>query len=274
MGSDWLELLDRVLRPARPGLSRCLAERSRHLERGRDADAARALELSACEQRIIEARAAVFAAADGVVSAGMTELERQWRRLARLRAEQGMMELWASLSPASWIDHKRFRDSPPARWLDAAVALAADVEGVERAEQAVVALRLRLAPFGKQLAGHVRWRLLEQDPEPIGALLAGALRAARDACPAPQRATLLERGRHAERVVLAAALERLPDRPLLARDVAHAAQVDCVWRLAGLPERENPVGALRALWQTGYVLSEVEPACITLELPPLSASAH
>ena len=273
MGSDWLELLDCVLRPARPALGRCLAECDRYLEQQRSQRELLARELADCEQRINQARAAVFEAADGVVGARMTELEREWRQLSRRRHDAGVMDLWASLAPSSWLDRKRFRDSPPALWLDAAVALAADAENVERAERAVLLLRSRLAPFGSRLGQSVRWRMVEQDPEPIAPLLEGALSAAMRACPAPQRTALLERAQRVEQRVLAAALERLAARPLLARDIAHAALVDCVWRSAALSDDSNPVAALRALWQTGYVLSDVDAKGVTLELPPLPVLA-
>jgi hypothetical protein len=273
MGSDWLELLDCVLRPARPGLVRCLAECDRYLEQQRSQRELRARELADCEQRINQARAAVFRAADGVVGARMTELERQWRQLSRRRNDSGVMDLWAGLVPFSWVDRKRFRDSPPELWLDAAVALAADVENVERAERAVLLLWSRLAPFGERFWPPVRWRMVEQDPEPIAPLLAGALSAATQAIPAPQRAGLIERAERVEQRVLTAALERLPARPLLARDIAHAAWVDCMWRFAALADDASPVAALRALWQTGYVLSDIDARGVTLELPPLPVLA-
>ena len=45
----------------------------------------RAMALADCERRINEARAAIFAADDGVVSKRMTELEREWRELSARR---------------------------------------------------------------------------------------------------------------------------------------------------------------------------------------------
>src|SRR6187549_1515597 len=109
MRDAWLHLLDSVLRPGRPRLERCLRERERHLEAQRAVAEDRARAIARCEARIETARARVFANNDGIVTSWMTELEREWRRLARRDPERGLMDLWARVAPPAWIDRKRWR---------------------------------------------------------------------------------------------------------------------------------------------------------------------
>ena len=83
MRDSWLGLVDAMFCPERPHLERCLRERDHHLAARRLVDEERARAIARCEARIEEARADVFAANDGVVTARMTDLEREWRMLAR-----------------------------------------------------------------------------------------------------------------------------------------------------------------------------------------------
>ena len=68
MQTAWLQILDCVLRPERPEMERCLAERERHLAARRLRAEEQARALANCERRIQDARALVLAADDGVVS--------------------------------------------------------------------------------------------------------------------------------------------------------------------------------------------------------------
>ncbi len=269
MRDPWPEILDCVLRPARPHLARCLIERDRHVSVRRRLADDRARAVAACEHRIHVARAAVFAANDGVVGSHMTDLEREWRTLARPDPEAGLMDLWARLVPTSSIDRKRWRAGPTAGWLDAAIGFAADLENVESAERAVDALREALAVYGTAVGTRVRWRPLGTDVGCAVALLANALDAARDACPPRHRAAILDRAHELEHRVRDAALARWPDRPRLALDLAHAASVDAVCHAASIDGSANPVTALRSLWKTGYLLAEVNASEVVLEFPAL-----
>lgn len=271
MRDSWLELVDSVLRPSRPHLARCMQEREPCLAARRRLTEARARQRSMCEARIEGARTAVFAADDGVVTARMTDLEREWRVLSRLDPDAGLMDLWVSIAPASWIDRKRFRDSAPAERLDAALALAADPEGVVAAESAVEALRFALAPWRRPIGQRIRWRFFERDGQNAAELLSEPLRAALEAVAVHDTAgVVLARGRRLEHDVHEAAIARLPERAGLARDLAHAAFVEHVWRASSLVgERPDPVAPLRALWKAGYVLSNVTDSDVTLELPRL-----
>jgi hypothetical protein len=233
----------------------------------------RARAIADCERRINDARRAVFETNDGVVTSRMTDLEREWRRHSRQDPEDGLMDFWARIAPASWIDRKRWRGCAPASRLEAAIALAADAENVEAAEEALGLLRSTLAAHGISVGARIRWRWFERDAETIAVLLREPLRAAREACPAVDRAAIFEHARRFEHGIVQAALCRIVERPLLARDIGHAAFVDFVWRAASLSEARNPVAALRALWKTGYILSDVDASTVTLEIPPLDAFA-
>ncbi len=265
MRESWLGLVDRILLPARPGLERCLEERERHLASRRLVDEARARALAECEQRIEAARAKVFAANDGVVTAQMTSLEREWRRLSRPDPEAGLMDLWARIAPPTWIDRKRFRSGDATARLDAAVLLAADVDGVEAAEGAAGSLREALGAWGVPVGSRIRWRVLGDDCDCSTELLAEPLRLASEGL----RPAVLEHADQLEREVYQAMSAQRPDRPLLARSVARAAFVDAVCRAAARDDRPDPVAPLRALWTTGYVLADVGPSEVTLAIPPL-----
>jgi hypothetical protein len=269
MRSSWQKVVGAALRPARPHLARCLAEREHHLTARRLAAEERAGTIKNCERRIESCRAAVFAANDGVVPALMTDLEREWRRLSRRDPEAGLMDLWARIAPASWIDRKRWRDTDAALRLDAAIALAADADGVEAAEAAIGSLRAALAAWGTPFGSRVRWRLGEQDSEHASTLYAEPLRAAWAACRRGTEPVVLERATCLQQDVHHAALARFPTRPLLARDLAHAAFVDLVWRAASLADLPNPVTPLCDFWKTGYALATIDASGVTLEIPAL-----
>jgi hypothetical protein len=274
---SWLELVDSVLRPARAGLERCLAAREPLVATRALVSEERGRAIARCVAEIERLRTAVFEAQDGVVTARMTELEREWRRLARPDPDAGCMDLWARIAPPSWIDRKRWRDSEPraqARF-DAVTALAADVEGVEAAESAVLAWRLALAAFATPIGARVRWRAFEHDAGVITPLLAEPLRLARAALSVVGAETVVvERAQPLQREVHAAMLARFPERPALAQEVAHAAFVDGLWRAAAVAGRPDPVAPLRALWMTGYVLAAVDASTVTVELPPLPPLAQ
>jgi len=211
----------------------------------------------------------VLAENDGIVTSWMTDLEREWRTLSRSDPDGRLMDLWARVAPLSWIDRKRWRDSDPAVQVDAAIALAADVEGVEAAESAIDALRVALAAWGTPIGPRIRWRSFEHDSECTAEWLAAPLREACEALSAGGlESVVLERAQHLERDILEAALVRFPERALLASGLAHAALVDCVLRAASLA-RPNPVTALCAIWTKGYVLSAIGTSGVTVEIPPL-----
>jgi hypothetical protein len=263
-------LVDSVLRPARPHLERCLREREMHLAARRAFVEERARAIANCRARIEDARAAVFAANDGVVTSRMGELEREWRMLSRPDPDDGLMDLWARVAPLSWIDRKRWRDSEPARRIDAAIALAADAGGVEAAESAIGSLRVALAPWGTSIGSRIRWSASEHDFGHTAELLSEPLRAAGEAISARRSlAAVLERAQRLEREVHDAARVRFSQRPRLADALAHAAMVDCVWRSSPLAARPNPVSSLRELWKTGYVLSAIDASGVTAAIPPL-----
>jgi hypothetical protein len=270
MHNSWLQLVDCVLRPARPRLEPCLQEREQHRAAGRRVVEEQARALADCRNRIEQARAAVFAADDGVIPAQMTKLEREWRALSRFDAEAGLMELWARVAPMAWIDRKRWRDSDAGAMVDAATALAADAEGVEAAEAAVGSLRVALAPWGVQLGSRVRWRAFEGDAACVSELLAEPERVAREAVAKRDAGPImLERAERLECAVREAASTRFPERPLLVQSLARAAFVDELLRAAALADRPNPVSPLRQLWQAGYHLATFHEAGVTLEIPPL-----
>lgn len=270
MRDPWFQLVDTVLRPSRSELQRCLRERERHVAAERIASDERASALTQCRSEIENLRAFVFATGDGVVSADMTELERQWVRLSRTDRDGRMMDLWARIAPPHWVDRKRWRDSEVERQLEAAIALAADVDGVEAAESALAKLQSVLAGWGTRLGSRIRWRALPQDFDGTTALLEEPLRRAREALVGRDiHAVALERAAELQREIAEAARARLPEHPLLAQGLAHAAFVDYLFRAASLSAPQNPVTALRELWATGYALSALDSDGVTLAIPPL-----
>jgi hypothetical protein len=280
MQSQWLEMLERVLRPERPLLDRCLEARDRFLTERQCIDEARARAIAACEQRIHEGRAAVFAANDGVVPARMTELEREWRRLSRRDPDEQLMDLWARMAPRSWHDCKRWRHGAPGTRCDLAVALAADVAGVEAAVAAARELREALATWGVAVGPRIEFRLLDDIERDITReLLAAPLQAAADVLATRgDEQAILSRMAELAREIREAAATYVPDREQLAASIAHAAFVGGVLQEAGLclsgsacrvqGERRSPVGPLCAIWGLGYVPAKVDALGITLELPP------
>jgi hypothetical protein len=239
MSDVWLDLTGILLRPARPRLARCMAERERHVaERKRVADE-RLRAISACERRIELARAAVFAASDGVVGAKMTDLEREWRSLAKVDPDGGVMDLWARIAPPEWHDRKLWRDGPAIDRVDLAVALASDVQGIQDAETAVGRLRAAYAKEGFEIEERISWRFFDHDR----ALFVTTFRE-----PPPR----------IREDVRDAVLARFSDRPLLARDVGYLAT-----------QKGDAVEAVRALWRTGYGIQSLDARGVTLEIPPL-----
>ena len=269
MLTSWLQLVEGVLRPARPELEVCLREGELQRARVRALAEARTQALAECQRRIEAARAEIFAAGDGVVPLHMTELEREWRAAARSAdADGGLMELWSRIAPPAWIDRKRWRDSDASAQLDAALALAADVPGVEAAEAAIAALRVALVPWQTRISSRIAWRAFDADSDCVSALLAAPLQHAHETVVTLDAGPrILERAEQLERAVQAAALARFPERPLLAQALARAAFVDALLRAAPEPARPNPVTPLRALWQTGYALASVSDSAVTLEIP-------
>jgi hypothetical protein len=179
------------------------------------------------------------------------------------------MDLWARIAPPAWIDRKRWRETDAAAQLDAAIALAADVPGVEAAEAAIEALRVALATWHTRISSRIAWRAFETDSDCISPLLAAPLQHARETVVTRDAGeVMLERAEQLERAVRAAALARFPERPLLAQSLARAAFVDALLRAAPQPTRANPVTPLRALWQTGYTVAAVSVTAVTLEIPP------
>lgn len=270
MRDAWAKVVGSVLHPARPRLDVCLRERRLHLEARQARDERRAQAVARCVAEIEAARAEVFAAGDGVVTSRMTALEREWRRLSRGDRDGEMMELWARIAPRAWLDRKLWRPSAPERQVDAAVALASDVEGVERAEAAVGALREALAASGASIPARVVWTWTARDFEGTAAVLAGPLHAALTALESRDYASVaLERARALEHEVQELALARFSEREHLARALAHAAYVDYVWRAASLDPRTNPVTPLCDLWRTGYVLADIDERAVTVAIPEL-----
>ncbi len=273
MPGVWLTVIDRVLQPARPELERCLREGELHRQARHVVYQRRAAAIAGCVARIESARTAVFASDTGAVPRLMTELEREWRTLSRKDPDDGLMDLWARLTPPSWHDHKRWRDNLQALKIDVAVALAADVRGVELAEEAVVALRTALAAWGVNIGARIRWRAAADDTDALTALLAQPLLAARAEL-ASRCADVVVAGRSEvlRQDVEDAASSRLQGRPLLAAAIGQAAFVHSIVRaaaIAGRPSRPNPVPALRDLWKTGYALVEADSSGVTLEVPAL-----
>jgi hypothetical protein len=274
MRESWLTLVESVLRPARPLVDRMSEERARHVESRKRSVEARSRAIKHCESRIEAAREQVFLADTGVVGALMTDLEREWRTLSRPDPDAGMMDLWTRIAPPAWADRKRWRDGRRTvdadAQLDVALALAADVDGVEKAEAAVDALRTALAPFGVRLGAQIRWRAFERDFAGTEAFLSWPLLTACEALGARDGgAHALARAKAFADDVRETANARFADRPVLVEAIAHAALVDCAWRAASLTPDWSPVAPLVDLWKTGYALSSFDANGAVLEVPPL-----
>ncbi|AKU99826.1 hypothetical protein AKJ09_06490 [Labilithrix luteola] len=270
MHDSWSSLVGNILTPARPRLEACLRAREEHVETRRVLGQRRAKRIAECEARLVAAREEVFAAHDGVVTARMTDLEREWRALARQDPDNGLMDLWARIAPASWLDRKRWRDSDRAAQLDSAIALASDAAAVDEAERAVDVLRSSLAESGMIIGRRTKWHPADQDYAGTVELLASPVARAREALATREgERMVVARAHRCAEEVSAVVLERFSDRQVLAGAVGHAAFVDHLWRAARLPERANPAAALHALWKTGYVLRTIEARDVVLAIPPL-----
>ena len=268
----WLELATRLLRPARADLAVCRREGERHREGRRLVASKRAAALADCVTRIEGARAAVFTADDGAVPRLMTDLEREWRTLARTDPDDGLMDLWARMTPVGWHDRKRWRDSSATATatarLDVAIALAADIGGVEAAEAATVALRAALAAWGVHFGERIRWTATPGDAREATALLREPLATAQAALAGRlEEPMILARAEETRSIALAAARAHLPARPELAEAIGGAAFLDSLARAGGLGDRPNPVTALRALFRSGYALATVDSSGANLEVP-------
>jgi hypothetical protein len=269
---SWLKLVGVVLRPARPHLESCLREREWHLAAERRLVERRARALADCQARIESLRATVFAANDGVVTSRMTDLEREWRAISRSDLDGRLMDLWARVAPRAWLDRKLWRDSEPAEQLDAALALAADPEGVDAAESAIGALRAALAPWGIRIGARIQWRSFDADFDRMAELLSEPLHAAFAALSVRGMESVVnEHAGRLGRAVEEAAGVRFPERPVLVRSLAHAAFVDCVFDAASPLGHPNPVTALRDFWGAGYAFSAIDTSGVTVEIPRLGA---
>ena len=293
MPASWNELVDSMLQPARPLLSQCRARAEAHGISERRASQRRDRELADCQKRIETARAAIFKAGDGVVGARMTALEREW--LAHQRAERSpeerALELWNEMAPRRWAGRLRspFTGDPTAD-LEAAVMLASDPEGVERAESCGLRLAAALSTWGFEVRAAVRWRVASDPVIETRAeqLLAGPLSALTAALTSTYGAeALVARAHRIERAVLdaAAGSALLSSREALVTDLALVARVDFLWSACSVEARrvpadhlnagrafgelENPAAALLDLWKTGYLLAALEGDGVALASVPI-----
>jgi hypothetical protein len=275
MRNRWLGLVDRALRPARPRFEPCLREGESHRAARRVVAERRAAAIASCEREIERERRAVFAADDGVVRRRMTDLEREWRTVSRSDPDDGLMDLWARIAPASWIDRKRWRDGDEATRLDVAVGLAADVSGVEAAEAAAASFRLVLSAWGVPIGPRIRWRSFDRDVDCVTSVLERPRRAAQEALGALDGGhRVLERARALEGAVREAAIARFRVRPLLAEAFAQASFVDALFPASPPADRPNPVTPLRTIFETGYVLGAIDDASVTLDVPGIVSLAR
>ena len=256
MNALWNELLGTMLRPARPRLSQCRARANAHaIEERRDAEL-RTQALAHCRSRIEDARASVFAAGDGVVKADMTALEGEWLALARAErsCEERTLALWNAIAPRHWAGQLRWPSTGDmAADVEAAVALASDPEGVERAEACALRLASVLSAWGFDVAPTVTW-LVARAPQitRAEALLERPLRALTDAIATTYGAeALVARAHRVERDVLDAATqspllstnETNETNEGLAADLALVARVDFLWRACAVESRRVPAHA-------------------------------
>lgn len=270
MRDSWSNLVGRILQPARPRLDACLRAREAHVEARRLLGQRRAKRIAECEARIVDAREEIFAAHDGVVTARMTDLEREWRLLSRQDPDNGLMDLWADIVPKAWLDRKRWRDTDRAAQLDIAIALASDPDGVDEAERAIEELRTSLAMTGTTVGRRTKWRPDGDDYADTAGLLSNSVDLAREALAKREgERVVVAKGQALAEDVSRAVLERFPDRQVLADAVGRAAFVDHLWDAARLPNKGNPAMALHALWRTGYVLQSVDERDMFLGAPAL-----
>jgi hypothetical protein len=263
--TSWLAAADHVLRPARPALASCCEAADRHARARRPITEARAQAVADCVSRIEAARADIFAAKDGVVTARMTELEAEWRRLARRADHDGdAMELWARIAPRAWRDQKKWRVGEPERYADAAIALASDPLGVGAAEAAIDALRRACSAFS--LPRRTRWCFDDGTDFDVRTLFEAPLRSATERLASQDGGHFaLARAEQQKTRVYEAARERLRERHALAGAIAHAAFVDAVWTAA--MRSPSPALPLRALWSSGYTIAWIDDRVVTLAIP-------
>lgn len=282
MPPSWHELIGAVFRPERPRLSQCRARAQAYAARESRSSERRNVELADCRRRIEAARATVFAADDGIVGARMTELEREWITLAR--ADRGartrILEVWNEIAPPHWRGRLRWDITDDlARDLEAAVTLASDPSGVERAEDCALRFAAALSAWQPPLGSRLTWSVA---PVPLvetraEVLLAAPLVAIQSVVAASYGGpAILARAFDVERDVLAltSAAPALRDSEPLAADIAFAARVHFLWQVCLVDGREvggrsvtrldNPVDALRDLWSTGYALGSADCHNLTL----------
>lgn len=266
-------MISGVLRPERPELARCLEATRRWRER-RGADRRERMRaLADCERRIVEARGRVFAAKDGVVTAEMTALEREWRELAR-GEDATVAELRRELPAGTPVT------ALPARGVDpavAAVTLASDPAGVAAVERAAAALKSALEPWEVAVGGRLEWEL--------GATIAIATTSA-ELLAAPTRAAIEALGPAAHAVRQRAHRMGRSFRPALARALGAAlfaagspvrelrqlALASALWDAARerselIAGRADPVEPLLAIWRAGYVPCRVDARSVVVSAP-------
>ena len=242
----------------------------------------RTQELADCRSRIEDARASVFAAGDGVVKANMTALEGEWLALARAErsCEERTLALWNAIAPRHWAGRLRWPSTGDvAADAEAAIALASDPEGVERAESCALRLASVLATWEFDVAPTVTWHVArEPQIARADALLERPLRALTDAIASTYGAeALVARAHRVERDVLDAATQSpllsTNEGLALAADLALVARVDFLWGACAVEARRvgaahddaaSPAAALLELWKTGYVLSAIGGQGVTL----------
>ena len=212
----------------------------------------------------------MFAAMDGVVGESMTDLEREWRRLAAAAPDPRTMDLWARIAPPHWIDRKRWRDEPRDDAVDAATALASDIDGVEGAEAATDSLRRALSHWSLEIPARIRWRSRYEDFAHTSRLLEPARRHAETKLSQTDYGAIAhDRASEQRARVTDFAHRTIPDQPVLVEALGEAAMVDELYRAAELDAAENPTVPLQTLWRHGYVLSSLDDDFVTLGFPRL-----
>ena len=216
----------------------------------------------------------MFAHGDGVVGARMTTLEREWRTLAKVnRHDEGpLRDLWAPIAPPAWTDHPRYRESAPEVRAAAAVLLASDPEGVERAERAARAIACYARTEGITVGARVTWRV-EPSPRIVTSnrVLFASARARVLAALRPTDAwPLVARRAIGLRREVSRKLRTLSNRTTghrLSREVGDAAFIDALHdgaAVLGISGLRSPVAPFFEVWRAGYLVAEVARAGITL----------
>lgn len=265
MSEDWDRILAGVLRPARSELDGCKRALDEYAAARADFAQSRMRVLSEIEARLSAARAKVFAAGTGVVSADMTALEREWLTASRETSpELDLERLWQRVSPERWRS-RRMPDSA-----EAIVTLASDPDGVDEAERTVSELSLALASWGVTVGARVDWcvareltfaiRSEELFSAPASALTAVATHVETQAA---HRRRLAIR----DRVQDASAPTR---NSSVARELAFLAFASALWDAAKdrLPDRADAIGPALRLWRLGYALTAADPSGVVLTALP------